>query len=315
MRKALGWLMLAIGISGIVLSIVGFVVGRRLVDAMGESLRTNLTLTVEGLDTVRESLILTRSTIAQLDDGLETARDAATNVSSAVSETRPLLSNGSDVITQDVPQSIETFQDSLPALIEVASAVDSAMRTLSGFNIDRSILGIPLSFDLGVDYDPEVPFDQSVEELGASLEGVPGKLRDLEQSIDTTNANLLTISKDLGDLGENLDRINRSVMDAQPLLDEYIAIVTDLSDSARQSRLLLERQLAQANIILTVIMVWFGLAQAAPIYLGWELASGSRRSVAYGVDGDTTVTTVVRKNAAPDSQTQAASTETESADA
>lgn len=276
MRRALGWLMLAIGVSGVALSIVGAVTARRLIDAMGDSLRSNLTLTIESLDTVRETLHLTKTTVAQLETGLETAQDTAGNVSLALSETGPLLVEGSQVVTQDVPHSIETFQQSMPALIEVSGAIDSTLRTLSSFGVDRTILGIPLSFDLGVDYDPEVPFDQSVRQLGDSLEGMPEQLRGLETLIETTNENLVMVSQDLTRLETNLEGMNSNLAEVSPLIDEYITIVTDISDNARQSRMLLNRQLAQAKWAVTLVMVWFGLIQLAQIYLGWELATGRR---------------------------------------
>jgi hypothetical protein len=236
-----------------------------------------LTLTIDSLDTVRQSLIVTRDTVEQLEVGLDTARQAANSASRAISDTEPLLTDGSQVVTRDVPHSIETFQSSLPALIEVAGAVDSAMRTLSAFRINRSILGFPLSFDLGVDYDPDIPFDQSVAELGATLEGVPQELRALEDTIDTTNDNLQTISQDISELGTDLEDINESINEVQPIVDQYIMIVTNLSDSARRSRLLLDRQMAQIDVALTVLTIWFGLAQIAPLYLGWEIVSGGRR--------------------------------------
>lgn len=276
MRKALGWLMLAIGVSGIILSIIGVTTGGQLIDAIGASIRGNLTTTVESLDTVRETLVLTRSTVAQMESGLETAEESASNVSTAIAESRPLLTESSRIVTGDVPDSIETFQESMPALIEVSEAMDSTLRTLSAFRIDRSILGIPLNFDLGVDYDPEVPFDQSVRELGESMDGMPEQLRSLEQYMETTDENLLTMSEDLARLSADLEMINGTMDEVEPLINEYIAIVTEVGDNARQSRLLLDRQLAQAKTVLTIIMIWFGLLQVAPIYLGWELISGRR---------------------------------------
>ena len=276
MRKALGWLLLAIGLSGIILSMMGVISGRRLIDSIGQSLQNNLTLTVESLDTVRETLILTKSTVAQLDTGLDTAEEAASNVSLALAETGPMLVQGSRVVTEDVPESIETLQNSMPALIEVSGAIDSTLRTLSAFGVDRTILGIPLSFDLGVDYDPEVPFDQSVLELSESLEGMPEQLRGLEDVIGTTNDNLLVISQDLARLSGDLEEMNSTMDEIEPLIDDYLTIVTDVGDNTRQSRLLLSQQLEQAKLVLTIIMVWFGLLQLAPIYLGWEIVSGRR---------------------------------------
>lgn len=278
MRKVLGWLMLVIGVSGIFLSILGIISGRQLVDAIGDSLRSNMTLTIDSLDTVRETLVLTKTTVAELETGLETATETAGSVSVALAETGPLLVESSLVVTQDVPQSIETLQDSMPGLIEVSGAIDSTLRTLSGFAVSRTILGIPLSFDLGVEYDPDIPFDQSVRELGASLEGMPQQLRGLEDVLDTTNENLQVISQDLGRLGADLEGMNANLDEVGPLIDEYINIVTEIGDNTRQSRSLLAGQLQQAKLVLTLIMIWFGLLQIAPIYLGWELIHGRRET-------------------------------------
>lgn len=277
MRKALGVVMILIGVSGVILSVVGTIVGQRLVTEVGEGLHANLTLTLDGLDTVKESLILTRSTVARVSEGLATVEQTADNVSIAIDDTRPLLRQASTVTTEQVPQSIEAFQDTLPALIEVSAAVDDTLRTLSAFNVDRTILGIPFGFDLGIEYDPEVPFDESVQELGASLEGMPEQLRSLEESMSVADENMRVIGRNLSDIGGDLGAINRDVTEIDPLLDEYISTVTEIGDSIRQGRLLLEQRLDQLRLIVTVAMVWFGLMQVAPLYLGWELLKGYRQ--------------------------------------
>ncbi|HSM58794.1 MAG TPA: hypothetical protein VK879_21750 [Candidatus Sulfomarinibacteraceae bacterium] len=276
MRRVLGIVMVAIGLSGIILSVAGLIAGHRFVDAIGAGLQTNLTLTVESLETVKETLILTKATVRQLDQGLSAVQETADNVSVAIDDTRPLLQQASIVTTQEIPQSIEAFQEAMPALREVASTIDDTMRTLDSFNVERSILGIPLSFDLGVEYNPEVPFDESVDQIGESLEGVPEQLRSLEEHIDLTGRNLQAISRNVSDIARNLGAINTIITDVEPLLDDYIAIITELSDSARQSRLMLQRQMDQVKIAVTIVMVWFGLTQVAPLYLGWELLTGRR---------------------------------------
>ena len=286
MRKVLGIVMLAIGVSGVILSVIGTIVGRRLVSDVGEGLHANLTLTLDSLTTVNESLILTKSTVSRLSEGLATVEETAENVSVAIDDSRPLLRQASTVTTQRVPESIETFQEGLPALIDVAATVDETLRTLNSFNIDRSILGIPLSFDLGVDYDPEVPFDESVEELGASLEGMPEQLRSLEESMSVTDDNMRTISRNVSEIGHDLSAINAEIADIGPLLDEYISRVTEISDSIRQARLIVRQQLDQMRLVVTVVMVWFGLMQVAPLYLGWELVMGHRGPATGSQDGN-----------------------------
>lgn len=271
MQRILGIIMIAIGVSGLVLSFAGLIASQRLVDNIGTGIEANLTLTIESLDTVNETLLLSKVTVGQMSEALLAVEETADNVVIAINDTQPLLEQASQVTTEDVPESIEAFQNTLPALTDVAATIDDTLRTLSAFGFQRSILGVPLGFDLGIDYDPEVPFDQSVEDLGASLEGMPDDLRSLKRHLDQANRNLSTIGDNIDTISGNLGMINENVSEVEPLIDDYLLIVTELSDSARQTRSFVTQQLGQVKLIVTIIAIWLGLAQFAPIYLGWEL--------------------------------------------
>lgn len=286
MQRILGIIMLAIGVSGLVLSFAGLLAGHRLVDNIGAGLEANLTLTIESLDTVNETLLLSKDTVGQMSEALVAVEETADNVVIAIDDTQPLLEQTSQVTTEDVPESIEAFQETLPALTDVAATIDDTLRTLSSFGFERSVLGVPLGFDLGIDYDPEVPFDQSVEDLGASLEGVPEDLRSLKMHLDQTNRNLDTIGDNIDTISGNLTVINESVSEIEPLIDDYLVIVTDLSDSARQTRAFVTQQLDQVKIIVTIVAIWLGLTQFAPIYLGWELLMRGRGTEVVVLDED-----------------------------
>lgn len=276
MRRILGVLMLLIGAIGIMLSIAGIIAGQQLVDEMAAGLEANLKLTIDSLDTIHESLLLTKVIVGEMNEGLTTVETTADNVAITLNNTRPLLQQISDVTSQEVPESLETLQESIPALLEVASAVDSTLGTLSAFRIDESILGIPFRYDLGINYEPEVPFAESVADLGSSLDGLPAQLRTLDVYINVTDRNVQTIGRNVTEIADSLSAINESVAELNPLLDDYVATVTEVSDSLRQSRLRLARQVQLVKIVLTVVMAWLGLAQIAPLYLGWELAMGRR---------------------------------------
>jgi len=276
MRKVLGIIMLVIGLAGIVLSISGAVAGRRLIAGIGDTLDANLRLTIQSLDAVNESLTLTRQTIREIGIGLDTLAVTGEQAASSLEDTRPMVEQISQVLSDDVAGSLETFQERLPDMVEVAGAIDETLTTLSRFRIDRTILGIPLRYDLGIDYDPEVPFAQSVEELGASLEGLPEELRVLETHLEVADANLGEISSDARLLAGDLERINESMDDLAPQLEEFNATLTDFADSARQLRATLETQLNTFQTVWVVVMIWLALTQIAPLYLGYELVRGLR---------------------------------------
>ena len=271
MRRLLGVVMLLIGVIGVAISIFGMIIGQRLVDEMAAGLDANLALTLESLDTVYDSLLLTRDMVTEINEGLGTVETAADNVALALNNTGPLLRQISSVTGNEVPESLEAVQESIPALLEVATTIDETLYVLSDFQIDQSILGIPLRWNLGVDYDPEVPFATSVEELGNSLDGLPSQLREMQIYIDVSEENVETIGTDVMVIADDLSAINENVAELDPLLEEYLATVTAFSDSLRQSRAQLAEQVRMVKIVLTVVLAWIGLTQIAPLYLGWEL--------------------------------------------
>jgi hypothetical protein len=276
MRRVLGLIMLVIGLVGVVLSIAGARSGRRLVADMGAALDSNLQLTVQSLETINESLMLTKATVRQLGDSLDTMEVTAGNVATLLEETQPLLQQISRITSNDMAEGLETFRARLPELVEVADTIDQTLTTLSRFRIDRTILGIPLRYDLGIDYDPEVPFAQSVEEIGTSIEDLPDQLRALELYFDVTDDNLGEISGNMSEIAGDLAVVNGSVGDLEPLLDEFMVTVTEFGDSTRQMRVTFQQQLATFRTVWTVVMVWLALTQIAPLYLGYELLAGRR---------------------------------------
>lgn len=275
-QRILGLIMMGIGVIGIGLSVVGLISGLWLMNDLSRTLEENLTLTIESLETVRQTLLLTRDTVAQANEGLTVVEEMAGNVSTTLEGTQPLLEQVAQVVGEDVPESIEAIQSSMPALEQAASAIDDTLRTLSAFN--RSFLGIDL--ELGVEYDPETPFDESVATIGDSLEGVPERLRSLQTNLDETQQSLGIISENLSAVANNLHEVNGNVAEMEPLLDDYIALITEFTDSARQTRENLKRQMWTVRIGMSAVMIWLGLTQIAPLYLGWELLSGRRNKLA-----------------------------------
>jgi chromosome segregation ATPase len=177
-----------------------------------------------------------------------------------------------------VPNSIETLQDAIPGLVEVATVIDDALTTLSRFEIDQTIpiVNYRIQYDLGINYDPEVPFDQAVSELGGSLEGLPETLRGLESELATTQASLDTMGGNMEQLATDMATLNASIAEVQPILDEYIRIVTDVNDRMRIASEQIDDQAAQVKQIFNFIFLWMLLFQLVPLYLGLEMAAGER---------------------------------------
>ena len=248
---------------------------------VGAGIRDNLALASQSLDTARNTLALSRDTFSDVNGGLGSAIAATANASLTVRDSRPLIDNVGVVVTQEVPEAVEGIQNALPNMIEVAGGIDSTLRTLSSIGIDRTINlpfggSIPLQFDLGIDYAPAVPFDNTLRGFQASLDGLPESMRGLETDLQTTSANLDALATDLQAASDNLAIINSRVGEVLPLVDQYLALADQAGAAIDRVDANIDTQLDALRLGAVAVLVLLALSQLAPLYLGWELLTGRR---------------------------------------
>ncbi len=272
MKKVVGIVIFGVGVTGLLLSIAGIFIGFRVVESTQESLLATLDLIQESLATVEESLELTKITVAQMNEALGTVEETADNVSATLRQTRPLLDQIGSVASGSVPDSIEAFQGTIPNLVKVAGVIDTALSTLSSFRIP---LPLGANIGLGIEYEPDEPFDESVAAIGESLDGVPEQLRTLDTYLAVSNDNLSTISRNINDLADNVNEINVSIAEILPLIDDYIAIVAEIGTAAAELEAKVETQSRNVKTAMVIVFVWLALYQIMPLYVGWSLATGS----------------------------------------
>lgn len=280
-RRILGLIMLLAGLALLVFSLAGaYFAGDALAGLAGGIDRTLATAS-QSLDAARDTLALARDSISDVDGGLATAVAATAGAAQTLNDSRPLLDNVATVTTQEVPEAVEGIQAALPNMIEVAAVIDRTLTTLSSVGIDREIPlpfggSIPLSFDLGIDYNPTTPFDESLRTFETSLVGLPESLRGLEDDLSATNANLASLSDGLQATSDNLGTINTRISELGPLLDQYSLLVEQADDLLSQVGAQVEPRLELIRVGVIALLIALGLSQLAPIYLGWELLTGRR---------------------------------------
>lgn len=287
-RRILGLVMLLTGLFLLAAALAGaYFIGDALA-GLAEGVDRTFAVASQSLDTARDTLVLAQDAIGDMDGGLATAIESTASAAQTLSDSRPLLDNVATVTTQEVPEAVEGIQAALPNMIEVAAVIDSTLSTLSSVGIDREIPlpfggSIPLRFDLGIDYNPTTPFDESLRGFDASLVGLPESLRGLEDDLATTSDNLVLLASNLQATSENLATINTRIGDLGPLLDQYALLIDEIDDLMVQIDTQLEDKLELIRFGVIALMIALGLSQLAPIYLGWELLTGKRdpQAVAY----------------------------------
>lgn len=280
MKRLLGLIIFLVGMGGLALSGFGLVFGRQAANILAANVDSSYQLTADSLDNLINTLVLVKTATGDITTTLETAKTTADGVATAVQETRPLVDQINVITTENVPATLEEVQTAIPNIAQVAAVVDDTLTTLNNFRLDEGytlnipLVGeytIPLQFDLGIDYTPTEPFDQTINDLGASLDGLPEQLRTLETYLNVTSSSLNSISQDVHALADNLTAVNSSLNQLTPLLDEYLRLATQAQTQLSQLRTALNNQINTLQIALTIITVWLALSQLVPLYLGWQL--------------------------------------------
>lgn len=299
-KRILGIVISLVSILGIVVGVGGAVLTQQGVPIAQDSVSQLLSTVVSGIDPATETIMTVRNTIEEASRGLETVERSAVDMAFAITSTEPVLDEVRFVLGESVPASIETVQTALPNLIEVAGTVDQALQTLSNFGVneafggtaleipDVNVLGrtveipdvqlptFPLIFDLGIEYNPETAFDQSLVGIEQNLEGIPESMRALGSGLEDTTVNIVRIGENVSDISENLNAINRQVALLPGQIDAYVDAVEQTKASVASADMQVRAQIGNVAIGITVLFVWFALIQLAPLYIGLCLAMGWR---------------------------------------
>jgi hypothetical protein len=245
------------------------------IDAISAGLDNSLALTVDALSTVADTLLQTQSTLSSVNDSMDTAAITTATLSKTVADTVPLLDQVSFLVAEQVPSNIEAVQAAVPNIAAVAGVVDDALVKLSSFEINQTI-PIPLNpidinFDLGIDYEPVEPFDETMLALGTSLDGLPEALRALNSQLEVSANNLEILSSNLDAAAGDIEAVNQEVAKFIPLLDQYMALLDQVIGTIEQLSAQIAANLQTIKVVATILPIALAVTQLAPLVVGWDL--------------------------------------------
>lgn len=299
-KRVIGVIVSIISVLGLLIGIGGAIAIPQVIASIQSSTGSVLGEVAGGLDSAEVTIVTVRNTIEEASKGLETAQLSTVDIATAINSTGPVIEEVNVVMGENVPASIETVQTALPNLIQVADTVDQTLLQLSQFDVNESLGGmaiplpsvevfgqefelpavtlpeLPINFDLGIEYDPDTAFDESLIGIEANLEGIPESLRALSSSLDETRSNVLTVGDDVALISENIGAINDQVSLLPGQIDDYLTSFEQLQTNIVGAEETINTQLNAVRTALIVLFVWFALMQIAPLYIGVHLALGRR---------------------------------------
>lgn len=269
MFRLMGGMRLLLSIIWAGLCIAAVFYGDRALQNIQIRLSESLELADVNLTTLTAIIRETGNELLAVQDALETVHQTTVDVSLTLTDTRPLVADAAQVITQDIPVALDGVQASMPSVIETAATVDETLIFLSAFQFTiPNPFGNNFTFGLGMDYAPEVPLDAALEALSVNLEGIPGELRSLEDDFENTSLNLLTLRDDLAALADDLYLIRQQVDELHPQVDALAANLQHLQVRLAQTQTQLDAQIQKIWLGYLVLIGLIFVSQIPAAYQG-----------------------------------------------
>ena len=138
----------------------------------------------------------------------------------------------------------------MPAAVQTAEVID---RTLSA-----------LSF-LGVDYDPDQPFDESLRAVEAALEGIPAQLDTQAEAIRGLVPVSEQFAEDAAATARSFETLSAELASSQQVIDSYRATLEQAQAVVERTRSSLSTSTWLLRVII-VLMTATGVALGVGLY-------------------------------------------------
>jgi len=252
--RAAGALIVITCLVGIIAGISGIVVAWQYKDDITSQTMNSLEAVETALDATRSGLENLETALSGTVSSLDTLQGTLETTAATVQATTPSLSSLVKITRDDLPATVESAKTSLASAQESARVIDQVMRALT-----------VLPF---IDYDPETPLHEALEEMADSLDNMPAAFFTMQAGLTTTQHNLETVQEDVADIAVDVSEIKTSLEESQSSMDAYRQMTAELTGSVEEYRERIPGWLTAATWLVSGLLVWAVLLQVGLVFVG-----------------------------------------------
>lgn len=262
-RVLVGRILVAAGVTGALSSLVGAGLGLVVLGDLDRSLASSVEVTAEATGALAMTTEVADDLVRDVASTLTSAALAARASAGGVEASVDVLEGAAEVTGRDVAGSLAAVEDTLPALVDVASVIDSTLSAL-----DR--------LPLGPSYDPEVPFDDAVRQLQRELDGLPEALQAEADLLRTGAVELGDVGRSARFLAADLDELAGDLRDARGVIGQVAATAGEAARVLEEDVGGLDTGLTTARVLVAVGGLALAVGQLVPLAAGWLLLRPDR---------------------------------------
>ena len=262
-----------LGLVWVIVAVVSLIVSSGGVIALWSARSAINTALEDTFQLVSETAVTTQKALAVADQALQDAAGSIKILTGLTDTLADSIGGGQDALTSvtqllrdDLPATLETAQTALASAAETAKVVDTFLSGLARIQF------------LNIDYNPAVPLDQSISNIGASLANLPATLGQLGDDLDSIRSDLPDIVKAIDGLGTAISSVSSMLEKAQTVLKEYAAQLARATAAVQQISEGVPTYVTLFITVLTFIMLWIIVVQLIVLVIGWRWFTADRRA-------------------------------------
>ncbi len=220
-----------------------------------DSALQNLTLIDQSL-TSTESVLTTVSDMVQTTTAdVNSLQVTAKALSTGIHDANPMFDSLIKLTGQDLPAAITSTETSLASAQSSALLIDNVLSALTN-----------IPFSPVKPYKPAVPLHTALGDVSNSLNTLTPSLEAIHASLYFGKNDLATVDGELTKISQSTQDINGSLGNAQTVIADYKASVSELKNNVENTRDKLPGWLLILAWGMTVLLIWMLMAQ-----IGWGL--------------------------------------------
>mgnify|MGYP001367537169 CR=1 FL=1 len=261
-HKLLGFTLVILSILGLLFSVSGMVATWIVRTPIQDSLSEVLSSLEDAFSNSQEGFMLIDQVIAGLLADFDIFVGSFESLETTLAGVSDSLGTSSDLIGDDLKQTVLGTQTSLNSAAVTAELIDKALTFLSK---------IPL---LGVDYDPEIPLHISLEQVANDLETFPATFDQIESGLNTTTDGLGFLQSDLTEFSDQIQDIEDDLESAQVVLKKFNDSIETMKTRLATLNDNLPTYFTILSLSITGGLFWLGLAQIPVLSQGLLFLKG-----------------------------------------
>jgi methyl-accepting chemotaxis protein len=258
-RRFIGLILIVTGVFGLAISAVGLLVVWQGTAMAGAAAERELAALDHALLTTDDGLAVAKGSLTDAQNTLASLAATIGGATRTITDTLPVLDNIGGLAGDELPKMVRSTQAALGSAQETARVVDSVLGTISGFGLISSAT-----------YNPKVPLGDSIGQVSASLNTLPGSLEKVATGVGTARTNLGQLNKDLGAVATGIDGVRANLDQAAGVVTQYRGIVGDLRAQVAAIRAA-PTWIDMAGLGVGLLLIWLALAQLAIFAQGFEM--------------------------------------------